>query len=163
MRRTAITICLLPFAFAQAPLQFQTRNFEKKARGCEVSFQYPEIVSVPTTEAANRINAAILRTLLQKIDWRPADSDARSMDEYADRYLDDCDELRVGLPASRPVYERKIVTNFRATAPVFSFRCDANDGRRRCSPVRCAGAMGATEIAIPYTEMRRLLKPGLPL
>jgi hypothetical protein len=128
LRLITVTVWLAAFAVAQGPLRYETRQIEKEAPGCVVSFEYPEIVSAASPEVRDRINAGVLGALLRRSDWPGSDSGVRSLDAYAKTFLKDCEQLHDGSKefGNRELYERKTVKFFRSTAPVFSFQCVSN-------------------------------------
>lgn len=111
---------------AQGALRFELKHFEKKTKACVIQVEYPEIVSAASGEARDRMNAGILRVLLRASDFLASDSGLRSLDEYANRFLKDCEGFQ-SRPEARDLYEFKRVTIFRYTPPILSFRCDATE------------------------------------
>jgi len=126
LRLITVTVWLAALAVAQGPLRYETRQIEKKTPGCVVSFEYPEIISAASPQVRDRINAGILGVLLRRIDWPASDSGVRSVDEYAETFLKNCDQFHNERIGNRAIYERKTVRFFRSTPPVFSFQCVAN-------------------------------------
>jgi hypothetical protein len=126
LRLIALTVSIVYLGAAEAPLRFELKRVEKKTTGCVITFQYPEIISAASPQVRDRINAGILRVLLRRSDWPAADSGVRSLDAYANVFLKECADFQTR-PEARDLYERKLVTIFRYTPPILSFRCDANE------------------------------------
>jgi hypothetical protein len=130
LRFVVVTVWLAASAAAQGPLQYEMRRTEKKSPGCLVSFEYPEVTSAASPKVRDRINAGLLRVLLRRSDWPAADSGAESVAAYMKMSFDNCAQFHnwaKGTVAARDLYERKVVTVFRSTAPVFSLRCQADE------------------------------------
>jgi len=111
---------------AEGPLRFELKQVEKRTTGCVITFQYPEIISAASPQVRDRMNAGILRVLLRLSDWPAPDSGVRSLDAYANVFLKECADFQTR-PEARDLYEHKLVTIFRYTPPILSFRCDANE------------------------------------
>ena len=126
LRLIVLTVLMVCLGAAEGPLRFELKRVEKKTTGCVLTFQYPEIISAASPQVRDRINAGILRVLLRRSDWPAADSGVRSLDAYANVFLKECADFQTRLEA-RDLYEHKLVTIFRYTPPILSFRCDANE------------------------------------
>ena len=126
LRLIALTVSMVYLGAAEGPLRFELKRVEKKTTGCVISFQYPEIISAASPQVRDRINAGILRVLLRRSDWPAADSGVRSLDAYANVFLKECADFQTR-PEARDLYEHKLVTIFRYTPPILSFRCDTNE------------------------------------
>ena len=72
------------------------------------------------------MNAGILRVLLRRSDWPAPDSGVRSLDAYANVFLKQCAGFQEQ-PEAPELYEHKLVTIFRYTPPILSFKCDADE------------------------------------
>jgi hypothetical protein len=125
LRLILLTVSLLSLAVAQAPLRIEPKRIEKKLPGCIVTFEYPEIISAVSPQARDRMNAEILRVLLRRVDWPAFNSGARSLDAYANVFLEGCAAVE-SEPAARGLYDHKVVGTFRYTPPILSFRCDSD-------------------------------------
>src|SRR5258707_8542814 len=125
LRTIGMAVWVTALALAQAPLPYEIRHVEKKSPGCLVSFEYPEITSA-APEVRDRINAGILQVLLRRSIWPASDSGFRSLDEYANTFVRDCEEVHAGSQPHHDLYERKTVRFFRVRAPIFSFQCVAD-------------------------------------
>lgn len=121
-----LLLLMVGVAFAEGPLRVEFKRVEKTTAQCTVTFEYPEVISAASPAARDRINAGILRVLLRLSDWPGRDSGLRSLDAYADAFLQSCTEFQKR-PEARFLYEHKRVTVFRSTPPVLSFRCDADE------------------------------------
>jgi hypothetical protein len=75
---------------AQTPLRFELKRVEKQTLACRTTFEYPEIISAASPEARDRMNAGILRLLLRQSGWPDDDSGFRSLEAYANAFLQDC-------------------------------------------------------------------------
>jgi Protein of unknown function (DUF3298) len=126
VRLILLTVSMVSLGVAQGPLRFELKQVEKKTRTCVISFEYPEIISAASPQVRDRMNAGILRILLRRSDWPGSDSGFRSLDAYANGFLEDCAEFQKQ-PQRRELYEHKFVTIFRYTPPILSFRCDADE------------------------------------
>src|SRR6266496_472684 len=126
LRLITLILSVTCLADAQEPLRFELKRVERKTRECVITFEYPEIISAASPQVRDRINAGILRVLLRRSDWPAADSGVRSLDAYANVFLKECADFQTR-PEARDLYERKLVTIFRYTPPILSFRCDANE------------------------------------
>lgn len=126
LRLIVLTVSMAHLGVAQGPLRFELKRVEKKTTACLITFEYPEIISAASPQARDRINAGILRVLLRRSDWPGVDSGFRSLDAYANAFLDHCAQFQ-SRPEARELYEHKRVTIFRYTPPILSFRCDADE------------------------------------
>jgi len=124
LRLIAGVLSTVSLAFAQAPLRFDMKRFEKKSAHCAATFDYPEVISAASPTTRDRINAGILRVLLRRTEWPATDSGFRSVDAYASNSIQACTDFQTH-PDARALYERKRVTILRSLPPVLSFRCDA--------------------------------------
>jgi hypothetical protein len=126
LRLILLALSAASLGIAQGPLRLELKHFEKKTKPCVIQLEYPEIVSAASAEARDRMNAGILRVLLRRSDFPGSDSGFRSLDEYANGFLKSCEEFQ-SRPEARGLYEYKMVTIFRYTPPILSFRCDATE------------------------------------
>jgi hypothetical protein len=126
LRLIVLTVSMVYLGAAEGPLRFELKRVEKKAMGCVITFQYPEIISASSPHVRDRMNAGILWVLLRRSDWPAPDSGVRSLDAYANVFLKECADLQTR-PEGRDLYEHKLVTIFRYTPPILSFRCDATE------------------------------------
>jgi hypothetical protein len=126
LRLIALTVAMVYSGIAQGPLRFELKRVEKKTTSCIITFEYPEIISAATPQARDRINAGIRRVLLRHTDWPAHDSGLASIDAYANEFMTYCAEYQKG-PQPRELYQHKMVTIFRYTPPVLSFKCDADE------------------------------------
>lgn len=117
---------MVSLAVAQGPLRFELKRVEKKTPTCVISFEYPEIISAASPQARDRINTGILRVLLRQSDWPGSDSGFRSLDAYANAFIEQCAQFQ-RQPEARGLYQHKLVTILRYTPPILSFRCDAEE------------------------------------
>jgi len=111
---------------AQGPLQFELKRIEKKTPSCVSAFEYPEIISAGSRVARDQMNAGILRTLLRRSDWPASESGFRSLNAYSDAFMKDCAAFQRERQA-HPLYEHKLVTIFRYTPPIISFKVEADE------------------------------------
>ena len=123
LRLIVLAVWIVSLGRTQGPLRFELKRVEKKTTGCVITFEYPEIISAASPQARDRMNAGILRVLLRRSDWPAPDSGVRSLDAYADAF---CAEFQKG-PQARELYQHKLVTIFRYTPPILSFRCEARE------------------------------------
>src|SRR5579859_5535994 len=86
----AFLILMASPAWAQESLRFQRQIVEKHTTGCVATFEYPEIITAGTSQARDRINAAILHVLLRKTEWPAPDSGFPSLDAYANDFIKGC-------------------------------------------------------------------------
>jgi len=126
VRLIILTASMVHLWAAPGPLRFELKRVEKRTTGCGITIQYPEIISAASPQVRDRMNAGILRVLLRRSDWPAADSGARSLDAYANAFLEYCAAFQTR-PEARDLYERKLVTILRYTPPILSFRFDANE------------------------------------
>jgi hypothetical protein len=126
LRLIGLTVWMVYSSIAQGPLRFELKRVEKKTTSCVITFEYPEIISAATSQARERMNAGILRVLLRRTDWPAQDSGLATIDGYAKEFMSYCAEYQKG-PQPRPLQEHKMVTIFRYTPPVLSFKCDADE------------------------------------
>ena len=126
LRLIVLTISMVYWGGAQGPLRFELKRFEKKTTGCAVTFEYPEIISAASPQVRDRMNAGILGVLLRRSEWPASDSGVRSLDAYANVFLKECADFQKQ-PEARELYEHKLVTIFRYTPPILSFRCEADE------------------------------------
>jgi uncharacterized protein DUF3298 len=124
LRLILLTVSIVPWAVAQGPLRFELKLVEKKTPTCVISFEYPEIISAASPQVRDTINAGLLRVLLRRSDWPASDSGFHSLDAYINAFLKDCAEFQTE-PQHHELYEHKLVTIFRYTPPILSFRCDS--------------------------------------
>lgn len=122
VRLMVLVVSMVYFGAAEGPLRFELKQIEKHTATCVISFEYPEIISAASPEVRDRINAGIRRVLLQSSAWPASESGLRSLGEYINAFVKSC-ELE-----TRPLYEHKLVTIFRYTPPILSFKCDALAG-----------------------------------
>jgi hypothetical protein len=125
-RLLLLAVSMTSLGIAQGRLRFEVKQVTKETRACVTNFEYPEIISAASPEVRDRINAGILRVLLRRSDWPGSDSGFRSLDEYANGFLKECEDFQ-SRPEHRELYEYKMVTIFRYTPPILSFRCDASE------------------------------------
>jgi hypothetical protein len=125
-RLIVLTVSMVCLGGAQGPLRLEIKRIEKKSADCHVSFEYPEIISAPSPQVRDRINAGILRLLLRETSGPASESGVRSLDAYANVFLERCAEFQKR-PEARGLYERKRVSSLRNTPPVLSFRVDADE------------------------------------
>jgi hypothetical protein len=125
LRLGTLAVFLAGWGTAQTPLRFELKHVEKKAT-CVITFEYPEIISTESPQARDRMNAGILRILLRNSAWPASDSGFGSVDAYADAFIQECGEFQKR-PDARELYEHKVITIFRRTPPILSFRCDADE------------------------------------
>src|SRR5258708_30383494 len=109
LRLIVLTISIVYSGIAQGPLRFELKRIEKKTSACVITLEYPEIISAASPQAPDRMNAGILRMLLRQSSWPAADSGFRSLDEYANAFLDKCAAVQ-NRPECRPLYEHHTAT-----------------------------------------------------
>ena len=126
LRLILLTLSMASLGVAQGPLRFEVKQVEKKTSACVITFEYPEILSATSPQVRDRMNAGVLRVLLQRSDWPASDSGFRSLDAYEDAFLSYCAEVQKE-PYAHELYQHKFVTIFRYTPPFLSFRCDADE------------------------------------
>jgi len=126
LRLITLIVSMAALAAAQGPLRFELKRLEKRPAGCTLVFEYPEIISAETPQARDRINAGILRVLLRRNDWPAPDSGFPSLNAYADNFIKFCGEFQKRAEG-RALYAYKLVTIFRYTPPILSFRCEASE------------------------------------
>jgi uncharacterized protein DUF3298 len=107
------------------------------------------------------MNAGILRVLLRQSNWPALDSSARSLDAYANAFLEECEEFHDWAkekPPDRELYEHKLVTVLRHTPPILSFRCDAEEdggGAHPFGTILFANFESSTGRAVVLTDLLR--------
>lgn len=129
-RQLVLAVCFTCFASAAEPLRFEVKRVEKKTPGCVITFEYPEVLSAASLQARNRINAGLLHLLMRRTGFPGSDSGVHSLDEYATVFLGECrqfHEATEGKAPDRELYEHKLITILRYTAPILSFQCDASE------------------------------------
>ena len=126
LRLVLLALSVASLGTAQGPLRFELEHFEKKTKACVIKLEYPEITSAASPQARDRMNAGILRVLLRQSDFPGSDSGFRSLDEYANGFVKECEGFQ-SRPEARSLYQYKLVTIFRYTPPIVSFRCDATE------------------------------------
>jgi hypothetical protein len=126
LRLIGLTVWMVYSGIAQGPLRFELKRVEKKTTSCVITLEYPEIISAATSQARERMNAGILRVLLRRTDWPANDSGLATIETYAKEFMTYCAEYQKG-PQPHPLQEHKMVTIFRYTPPILSFKCDADE------------------------------------
>lgn len=126
LRIVALAVCVLSAGLAQGPLRFELKRIEKQRPACLITFEYPEIISAASPEVRDRINKGITQLLLRRSGWPADDSGFRSLDAYANAFLEECSGFQTR-PEAHDLYEHKTVTILRYTPPILSFRCDSDE------------------------------------